>query len=53
MIIIHDMNSTIDLPIRLGRNGEAAVAYEAAVARTQNVAGRDFLQRRHQAMTHA
>jgi RNA polymerase sigma-70 factor (ECF subfamily) len=40
-----------DLLRRLGRNIEAALAYEAAIARTQNSAERDFLQRRRQALT--
>jgi RNA polymerase sigma-70 factor (ECF subfamily) len=35
-----------DLLRRLGRNGEAALAYEAAIARTGNAAERDFLARR-------
>jgi RNA polymerase sigma-70 factor (ECF subfamily) len=34
-----------DLLRRLGRNTEAAGAYEAAIARTENKAERDFLQR--------
>ena len=42
-----------DLLRRLGRNGEAAVAYEAAIARTENAAERDFLQRSRQALTSA
>jgi RNA polymerase sigma-70 factor (ECF subfamily) len=33
-----------DLLRRLGRNAEAALAYEAAIARTDNTAERDFLQ---------
>jgi RNA polymerase sigma-70 factor (ECF subfamily) len=36
-----------DLLRRLGRDGEAAQAYQAAIARTENLAERDFLQRRH------
>jgi RNA polymerase sigma-70 factor (ECF subfamily) len=36
---------------RLGRNAEAALAYEAAIARTENAAERDFLQRSRQALT--
>jgi RNA polymerase sigma-70 factor (ECF subfamily) len=40
-----------DLLRRLGRNAEAALAYEAAIARTQNAAERDFLRRRRQAVT--
>ena len=35
-----------DLLRRLGRDGEAALAYEAAIARTENAAERDFLERR-------
>ncbi|WP_433175362.1 RNA polymerase sigma factor [Actinoallomurus sp. CA-150999] len=35
-----------DLLRRLGRTGEAALAYEAAIARTENTAERDFLRRR-------
>jgi RNA polymerase sigma-70 factor (ECF subfamily) len=35
-----------DLLRRLGRGGEAAVAYEAAIARAGNAAERDFLERR-------
>ena len=38
---------------RLGRNAEAALAYEAAIARTQNAAERDFLRRSRQALTRA
>ena len=34
-----------DLLRRLGRNAEAALAYEAAIARTENAAERAFLQR--------
>ena len=34
-----------DLLRRLGRDGEAALAYEAAIARTENAAERDFLRR--------
>ena len=40
-----------DLLRRLGRGGEAAVAYEAAIARTENAAERDFLQRKLEALT--
>ena len=40
-----------DLLRRLGRNPEAALAYEAAIARAQNGAERDFLQQRRQAVT--
>jgi RNA polymerase sigma-70 factor (ECF subfamily) len=35
-----------DLLRRLGRNAEAAVAYEAAIARSENATERAFLQRR-------
>jgi RNA polymerase sigma-70 factor (ECF subfamily) len=34
-----------DLLRRLGRNAEAAMAYDAALSRTENAAERDFLQR--------
>ncbi len=40
-----------DLLQRLGRNAEAAVAYEAAIARTENATERAFLQRSRQALT--
>jgi RNA polymerase sigma-70 factor, ECF subfamily len=39
-----------DLLRRLGRNAEAGLAYEAAIARTENAAERDFLQHRRQAL---
>ena len=39
-----------DLLRRLHRNGEAADAYDAAVARAQNAAERDFLRRRRAAL---
>jgi len=39
-----------DLLRRLGRKAEAARAYEAAIARTENAAERDFLERRRQAL---
>jgi RNA polymerase sigma-70 factor, ECF subfamily len=39
-----------DLLRRLGRDADAAVAYEAAIARTANAAERDFLKRRRQAL---
>jgi RNA polymerase sigma-70 factor, ECF subfamily len=39
-----------DLLRRLGRGAEAAQAYEAAIARTDNAAERDFLQRSRQAL---
>ena len=38
---------------RLGRNAEAALAYEAAIARTGNAIERDFLQRSRQAVIRA
>jgi RNA polymerase sigma-70 factor (ECF subfamily) len=40
-----------DLLRRLGRDAEAALAYEAAIARTQNAAERDFLQRTRRALS--
>jgi RNA polymerase sigma-70 factor (ECF subfamily) len=40
-----------DLLRRLGRNAEAALAYEAAIARTENATERDLLQRGRQALT--
>jgi RNA polymerase sigma-70 factor, ECF subfamily len=40
-----------DLLRRLGRNAEAALAYEAAIELTRNAAERDFLQRSRQALT--
>jgi RNA polymerase sigma-70 factor (ECF subfamily) len=40
-----------DLLRRLGRNIEAAQAYETAIARAENTAEREFLRRRHQALT--
>jgi RNA polymerase sigma-70 factor (ECF subfamily) len=39
-----------DLLRRLGRDAEAALAYDAAIARAGNNAERDFLQRRRQAL---
>jgi len=42
-----------DLLRRPGRNVEAALAYDAAIARTCNAAERDFLQRSRQALTQA
>jgi RNA polymerase sigma-70 factor, ECF subfamily len=39
-----------DLLRRLGRDAEAALAYEAAIARTDNAAERAFLHRRRQAL---
>jgi RNA polymerase sigma-70 factor, ECF subfamily len=40
-----------DLLRRIGRNGEAMLAYEAASARTENAIEREFLQRRRQALS--
>ena len=40
-----------DLLRRLGRDSEAALAYEAAIGRTENAAERDFLQRSRQSLT--
>jgi RNA polymerase sigma-70 factor (ECF subfamily) len=42
-----------DLLRRLGRETEAALAYEAAIARTDNAAERDFLRRSRQALSRA
>jgi RNA polymerase sigma-70 factor, ECF subfamily len=42
-----------DLLRRLGRNAEAALAYEAAIARTENLTERDFLQRSRQELAHS
>jgi RNA polymerase sigma-70 factor (ECF subfamily) len=42
-----------DLLHRLRRDGEAKIAYEAAIARTGNAAERAFLQRRRTALTGA
>ena len=42
-----------DLLRRLGRNAEAAVAYDAAIASSENAAERQFLQRRRQALQRA
>ena len=42
-----------DLLRRLGRNTEAALAYEAAIARTHNAAEREFLERNRQALMRA
>jgi len=39
-----------DLLRRLGRNAAAKLAYEEAIARAENAAERDFLQRRRQAL---
>jgi RNA polymerase sigma-70 factor (ECF subfamily) len=40
-----------DLLRRLGREADAALAYDAAIARTANTAERDFLQRRRQELS--
>jgi RNA polymerase sigma-70 factor (ECF subfamily) len=40
-----------DLLGRLGQKAEAVRAYEAAIARTQNVIERNFLQRSRQRLT--
>ncbi len=42
-----------DLLRRLGRDAEAALAYEAALVRTENAAERDFLQRRRESLARA
>jgi RNA polymerase sigma-70 factor (ECF subfamily) len=42
-----------DLLRRLGRTSEAAVAYEAAIAHTENAAERDFLRRSRRALSRA
>jgi RNA polymerase sigma-70 factor (ECF subfamily) len=42
-----------DLLRRLGRDAEAALAYDAAIARAENATERAFLQRRRQALTRA
>ena len=42
-----------DLLRRLGRDADAALAYEAAIARTDNAAERDFLQRSRAALAPA
>jgi RNA polymerase sigma-70 factor, ECF subfamily len=42
-----------DLLRRLGRNLEAAAAYDAAIARSENAAERNFLQRKRDALTRA
>ena len=39
-----------DLLRRLGRDAEAASAYETAIVRTENATERDFLRRRRQAL---
>jgi RNA polymerase sigma-70 factor, ECF subfamily len=40
-----------DLLRRVGREAEASAAYEAAIARTQNAAERDFLERRRRTLS--
>jgi RNA polymerase sigma-70 factor (ECF subfamily) len=40
-----------DLLRRLGREAEAAAAYDAAIERCENTAVRDFLERKRQSMT--
>jgi RNA polymerase sigma-70 factor (ECF subfamily) len=40
-----------DLRRRLGRNAEAAVAYDTAIARSENTTERDFLQHRRQTVS--
>jgi RNA polymerase sigma-70 factor (ECF subfamily) len=42
-----------DLLRRLGRNLEAAAAYDAAIARSENAAERNFLQGKRDALTRA
>jgi RNA polymerase sigma-70 factor (ECF subfamily) len=42
-----------DLLRRLGRGAEAASAYEAAIARTENASERSFLERSREALTRA
>jgi RNA polymerase sigma-70 factor, ECF subfamily len=42
-----------DLLRRLGRHAEAALAYEQAIARTENATEREFLQRSRQALIRA
>jgi RNA polymerase sigma-70 factor (ECF subfamily) len=42
-----------DLLRRLGRNGEAAAAYDAAIARSENAAERTFLQRQRDGLARA
>jgi RNA polymerase sigma-70 factor (ECF subfamily) len=42
-----------DLLRRLGRHTEAAVAYEAAIERSENAAEREFLRRRRRALAQA
>jgi RNA polymerase sigma-70 factor (ECF subfamily) len=42
-----------DLLRRLGRNVEAAAAYDAAIARSENAAERTFLQRKRDTLTRA
>jgi RNA polymerase sigma-70 factor (ECF subfamily) len=40
-----------DLLRRLGRNAEAALGYEAAIARTQNASERAFLRRSRETLS--
>ena len=40
-----------DLLRRLGRDADAARAYDEAIARTENATERDFLRRRRQALS--
>jgi RNA polymerase sigma-70 factor (ECF subfamily) len=40
-----------DLLSRLGRNAQAAAAYDSAIARSQNAVEREFLQRKYRALT--
>jgi RNA polymerase sigma-70 factor (ECF subfamily) len=42
-----------DLLRRLGRAGEAVLAYDEAIVRTENAAERDFLRRSRQALARA
>jgi RNA polymerase sigma-70 factor (ECF subfamily) len=42
-----------DLLRRLGRTAQAALAYEAAITRTENAAERDYLRRNHEALPRA
>jgi len=41
-----------DIYLRLGRTAEAAESYDAAIALTENVTERAFLQRRRDALAH-
>ena len=49
--LFHAMRA--DFLRRLGRHHEAAAAYEAAIARSENVAERSFLERQRDALTRA